>query len=69
MPTGTYGGVRGWGREAPAYSIGSTGNRQKDNFQQTHYRGANRPYSGIAGNDEPFDSSGRKTPNRIRCGG
>ena len=21
MPTGTYGGVRGWGREAPAYSI------------------------------------------------
>jgi hypothetical protein len=21
MPNGTYGGVRGWGREAPAYSI------------------------------------------------
>ena len=21
MPTGTYGGVRGWGREAPAYSM------------------------------------------------
>src|SRR5512143_1235969 len=21
MPSGTYGGVRGWGREAPAYSI------------------------------------------------
>jgi hypothetical protein len=21
MPDGTYGGVRGWGREAPAYSI------------------------------------------------
>jgi hypothetical protein len=24
MPNGTYGGVRGWGREAPAYSIDST---------------------------------------------
>src|SRR5512143_3522869 len=22
MPNGTYGGVRGWGREAPAYSMG-----------------------------------------------
>jgi hypothetical protein len=22
MPNGMYGGVRGWGREAPAYSIG-----------------------------------------------
>jgi hypothetical protein len=21
MPNGTYGGVRGWGRKAPAYSI------------------------------------------------
>jgi len=21
MPNGTYGGVRGWGREAPAYSM------------------------------------------------
>ena len=21
MPNGTYGGVRGWGRETPAYSI------------------------------------------------
>ena len=25
MPTGTYGGVRGWGREAPAYSILTVG--------------------------------------------
>ena len=24
MPNGTYGGVRGWGREAPAYSIAWT---------------------------------------------
>ena len=28
MPTGTYGGVRGWGREAPAYSIISFSNHQ-----------------------------------------
>jgi hypothetical protein len=25
MPNGTYGGVRGWGREAPAYSIPDRG--------------------------------------------
>ena len=27
MPNGTYGGVRGWGREAPAYSIGVDNNQ------------------------------------------
>jgi hypothetical protein len=24
MPNGTYGGVRGWGCEAPAYSMGES---------------------------------------------
>jgi hypothetical protein len=27
MPNGTYGGVRGWGREAPANSIGVDNNQ------------------------------------------
>jgi hypothetical protein len=28
MPNGTYGGVRGWGLKAPAYSIGAPGRVQ-----------------------------------------
>jgi hypothetical protein len=41
MPNGTYGGVRGWGREAPANSIGVDNNQMLNSGKE----GENQDFS------------------------
>ena len=38
MPNGTYGGVRGWGREAPAYSITAQVGRKRTHLALVYGR-------------------------------
>jgi hypothetical protein len=37
MPNGTYGGVRGWGREAPAYSIRESSSVRREIRKAVYY--------------------------------
>ena len=43
MPNGTYGGVRGGGREAPAYSIPAPAAQQMLSSYEDPFHGWNRP--------------------------